>query len=74
MSKVNQNYINSIVKQALEEDLRPDGDITTKLISFKEKKAKHAKGGGGRRGGGAVLARGGACRTPIARGVRWEIR
>ena len=40
MSKVNQNYINSIVKQALEEDLRPDGDITTKLISFKEKKAK----------------------------------
>ena len=40
MSKVNQNYINSIVKQALEEDLRPFGDITTKLISFKNKKIK----------------------------------
>ena len=40
MSKVNQNYINSIVKQALKEDLRPYGDITTKLISFKDKKAK----------------------------------
>ena len=37
MSKVNQNYINSIVKQALEEDLKPSGDITTKLISFKNK-------------------------------------
>ena len=40
MSKVNQNYINSIVKQALEEDLRPFGDITTKLISFKNKSIK----------------------------------
>ena len=40
MSKINQNYINSIVKQALKEDLRPNGDITTKLISFKDKKAK----------------------------------
>jgi len=40
VSKVNQNYINSIVKQALKEDLRPNGDITTKLISFKDKKAK----------------------------------
>ena len=39
-SKVNQNYINSIVKQALKEDLRPNGDITTKLITFKDKKAK----------------------------------
>jgi len=38
--KINQNYINSIVKQALKEDLRPNGDITTKLISFKDKKAK----------------------------------
>ena len=37
-SKVNQNYINSIVKQALDEDLKPFGDITTKLISFKDKK------------------------------------
>jgi nicotinate-nucleotide pyrophosphorylase (carboxylating) len=40
VSKVNQNYINSIVKQALEEDLRPNGDITTKLISFKNKSIK----------------------------------
>ena len=40
MSKVNQNYINSVVEQALREDLRPNGDITTKLISFKDKKAK----------------------------------
>jgi len=38
--KVNQNYINLIVKQALEEDLKPFGDITTKLISFKDKKVK----------------------------------
>ena len=40
MSKVNQNYINSIVKQALKEDLKPLGDITTQLISFKNKRAK----------------------------------
>ena len=40
MSKVNQNYINSIVKQALGEDLKPFGDITTKLISFKNKSIK----------------------------------
>ena len=40
MSKVNPNYINSIVKQALEEDLRPFGDITTKLISYKNKSMK----------------------------------
>jgi len=38
--KINQNYINSIVKQALKEDLKPSGDITTKLISFKNKKIK----------------------------------
>jgi nicotinate-nucleotide pyrophosphorylase (carboxylating) len=38
--KINQNYINSIVKQAINEDLRPNGDITTKLISFKNKKVK----------------------------------
>jgi nicotinate-nucleotide pyrophosphorylase (carboxylating) len=40
VSKVNQNYINSIVKQALKEDLKPLGDITTQLISFKNKRAK----------------------------------
>jgi nicotinate-nucleotide pyrophosphorylase (carboxylating) len=38
--KVNQNYINSIVKQALREDLKPFGDITTKLINFKNKRIK----------------------------------
>lgn len=40
MIKINQNYINSVVKQTLNEDLRPLGDITTKLISFKNKKTK----------------------------------
>jgi len=40
VSKVNQNYINSIVKQALKEDLKPLGDITTQLISFKNKRAR----------------------------------
>ena len=37
MEKFNQKYINSIVKKALEEDLRPNGDITTNLISLKNK-------------------------------------
>ena len=40
MSKVNKIYINTVVKQALNEDLKPNGDITSKLISFKDKKAK----------------------------------
>ena len=34
-----QKYINTIVKKALDEDLKPRGDITTNLISFKNKKA-----------------------------------
>jgi len=38
--KINQNYISSIVKRALKEDLKPFGDITTKLISFKNKRIK----------------------------------
>jgi nicotinate-nucleotide pyrophosphorylase (carboxylating) len=38
--KINQNYINSVVKEALKEDLRPNGDITTELISFKNKNIK----------------------------------
>ena len=38
MLKINQSYINSIVKKALDEDLKPHGDITTNLISFKNKK------------------------------------
>ncbi len=33
-------YINTIVKKALDEDLKPHGDITTNLISFKDKKIK----------------------------------
>jgi nicotinate-nucleotide pyrophosphorylase (carboxylating) len=37
---INKNYINKIVKQALEEDLKPLGDITTKLINNKKSKAK----------------------------------
>ena len=40
MQKLNQSYIRSVVKKALEEDLKPSGDITTKLIKFKNKKAK----------------------------------
>mgnify|MGYP000256395899 CR=1 FL=1 len=40
MIKINQNYISSIVKRALKEDLKPFGDITTKLISFKNKRIK----------------------------------
>ena len=39
MQKLNQKYINKIVKKSLDEDLKPHGDITTKLISFKNKKA-----------------------------------
>ena len=38
MQKINQIYINSVVKKALDEDLKPKGDITTNLISFKNKK------------------------------------
>ena len=40
MKKINQKYINSIVKQALLEDLYPRGDITTNLINFKNKVIK----------------------------------
>ena len=40
MFKINQNYINSVVKKALKEDLRPLGDITTNLITTKDKKVK----------------------------------
>ena len=40
MLKINQNYINSVVKEALKEDLKPNGDITTELISFKNKNIK----------------------------------
>ena len=37
MQKLNQKYINSVVKKALDEDLKPRGDITTRLITFKNK-------------------------------------
>ena len=42
MQKINQKYINNLVLKALEEDLKPNGDITTKLLSSKNKIA-HAK-------------------------------
>jgi len=35
-----QKYINSIVKKALKEDLEPLGDITTKIINFKNNKCR----------------------------------
>ena len=40
MQKINQSYIKSVVKKALDEDLKPRGDITTNLIKFKNKKVK----------------------------------
>ena len=40
MRKINQKYINKIVKEALNEDLKPNGDITTKLLNSKNKIVK----------------------------------
>ena len=40
MQKLNQSYIRSVVKKALEEDLKPRGDITTNLINAKDKLIK----------------------------------
>ena len=37
MQKINQKYINNLVLKALEEDLKPNGDITTKLLNSKNK-------------------------------------
>ena len=37
MQKFNQSYIYSVVRKALKEDLRPRGDITTNLITTKDK-------------------------------------
>ena len=37
MQKINQKYINNLVLKALEEDLKPNGDVTTKLLSSKNK-------------------------------------
>ncbi len=40
MQKLDQSYIKSVVRKALEEDLKPRGDITTKLIANKDKIVK----------------------------------
>ena len=40
MQKLSQAYIKSIVKKALNEDLKPRGDITTNLVKFNNKKTK----------------------------------
>jgi len=37
VQKLNQFYIRSVVKRALEEDLKPRGDITTSLVKSKNK-------------------------------------
>ena len=37
MQKFNKSYIKTVVKRALEEDLRPRGDITTRLINSQDK-------------------------------------
>ena len=37
MQKINQKYINALVKKALSEDLSPKGDLTTNLLNFKNK-------------------------------------
>jgi len=40
VQKLNQTYIKSLVKKALDEDLKPRGDITTNLVKFNNKKTK----------------------------------
>ena len=40
MQKINQKYIKTILKKALLEELSPMGDLTTKLISSKNKIVK----------------------------------
>ena len=37
MQELNQFYIKSVVRKALEEDLKPRGDITTNILSTKDK-------------------------------------
>ncbi len=37
MQKINQKYIKNLVLKALQEDLKPNGDITTKLLNSKNK-------------------------------------
>ena len=40
VQKLNQSYIKSVIKKALDEDLKPSGDITTNLIKCKNKKVE----------------------------------
>ena len=40
MGKINQKYIKTVVQQSLREDLRPSGDITTRIIRNKKITAK----------------------------------
>ncbi len=40
MQKINQKYIKTVVQQSLREDLRPSGDITTRMIKNKKITAK----------------------------------
>ena len=40
MQKINQKYIKTIVQQSLREDLRPSGDITTRIVKNKKVTAK----------------------------------
>ena len=40
MQRINQKYIKTIVQQSLREDLRPSGDITTRIIKNKKVTAK----------------------------------
>ena len=40
MQKLSQTYIKTLVKKALNEDLKPRGDITTNLVKFNNKKTK----------------------------------
>ncbi len=40
MQKINQKYIKTIVQQSIREDLRPSGDITTRIIKNKKISAK----------------------------------
>ena len=44
MQKINQKYIKALVQQALREDLKPSGDITTKNIKNKKINAKIISG------------------------------
>ena len=37
MQVLNQFYIKSVVRKALDEDLKPRGDITTNIVSEKNK-------------------------------------